>query len=110
MATRRIDVLVRRGGEEFLLLMPGASGDQARVIAERVRANVGAGPIAIGEKRVAQTVSIGVATWDGKESAARLEKKADRACTAPRTPAATASSSRANASGARRREIEPKSR
>jgi two-component system cell cycle response regulator len=78
-ATRRVDVLIRRGGEEFVLLMPGATTEQARVIAERVRFNVSQSPIAIGEKRVSQTVSIGVATWDGRESPAKLEKRADAA-------------------------------
>jgi diguanylate cyclase (GGDEF)-like protein len=78
-ATRRGDVLVRRGGEEFVLVMPATTSEQAQDIAERVRENVGRSPIAIGDRRITQTVSIGVATWDGRERAVSLEKRADEA-------------------------------
>jgi diguanylate cyclase (GGDEF)-like protein len=77
-ATRRIDILVRRGGEEFVLLMPSTTAEQAKVIAERVRAHVGE-PLAFGALRLRQTVSIGVATWDGGESPDRLQARADEA-------------------------------
>lgn len=77
-ATRRVDILVRRGGEEFVLLMPATSTVQAKVIAERVRAHV-AEPFAIGAIRLKQTVSIGIATWNGRESADALQRRADEA-------------------------------
>jgi diguanylate cyclase (GGDEF)-like protein len=73
-ATRRVDILVRRGGEEFVLLMPSTTTAQAKVIAERVRAHA-----AVGAIRLEQTVSIGIATWDGRESAESLQKRADEA-------------------------------
>jgi diguanylate cyclase (GGDEF)-like protein len=78
-ATRRVDVLVRRGGEEFVLLMPSTTAAQAKAIADRVRGHVSCDPIVVGEARVAQTVSIGVATWDGRESADALQRRADDA-------------------------------
>jgi diguanylate cyclase (GGDEF)-like protein len=78
-ATRRVDILVRRGGEEFVLIMPATMGREATVIAERIRKQVADSPIAAGDARVAQTVSIGVATWDGKEPPAVLEQRADAA-------------------------------
>ena len=78
-ATRRNDVLVRRGGEEFVLIMPKTTASQAKEVAGRVRENVSRGPFAIGERRIAQTVSIGVATWDGRERGEQLEKRADEA-------------------------------
>jgi diguanylate cyclase (GGDEF)-like protein len=75
--TRRSDVLVRRGGEEFVLLLPSTQLEQAAVLAERVRVAVEA-PIAIAPDRAAvQTVSIGVASWDGRESADLLIHRAD---------------------------------
>ena len=77
-ATRRIDILVRRGGEEFVLLMPSTTSEQAKVIAERVRAQVGEA-LVLGALRLRQTVSIGVATWDGRESPDRLQARADEA-------------------------------
>lgn len=77
-ATRRVDILVRRGGEEFVLLMPATSGAQAKVIAERVRATVGETPIELADGgRVTQTVSIGVVTWNGRESPEAIQQRAD---------------------------------
>jgi diguanylate cyclase (GGDEF)-like protein len=78
-ATRRVDLLVRRGGEEFVLIMPATTSREASVIAERVRHQVSETPIAAGEAKVKQTASIGVATWDGRESPQALEKRADAA-------------------------------
>jgi len=75
---RRVDVFIRRGGEEFLLLMPATALEQARNTAERIRRNVGGTPIDVGAgKRVHQTVSIGVACWDFKESPEALQRRAD---------------------------------
>lgn len=37
---RAYDILVRWGGEEFLLILPGVALDQARTLAERIRAAV----------------------------------------------------------------------
>jgi diguanylate cyclase (GGDEF)-like protein len=76
---RQLDALVRRGGDEFALVMPGATLEQARAIAERLRRNLADEPFDVGGRAVVQTVSIGVATWDGRESAEALEARADRA-------------------------------
>lgn len=79
-AVRRPDVLVRRGGEEFVLIMPHTEREQAATVAERIRQVVGESPIDVGDDvHVPQTVSIGVATWDGQETAERLEARADEA-------------------------------
>jgi hypothetical protein len=51
---------------------------QAKVIAERVRANVGDTPIELADGvRVTQTVSIGVVTWNGRETPEALQRRAD---------------------------------
>jgi diguanylate cyclase (GGDEF)-like protein len=77
---RRVDVFIRRGGEEFLLLMPATALEQARNTAERIRRNLSNGELDVGAgKRVRQTVSIGVATWDFKESPDALQRRADAA-------------------------------
>jgi diguanylate cyclase (GGDEF)-like protein len=78
-ATRRVDILVRKGGEEFVLLMPGTNAVEAKTIAERVRLNAAEKPITLADASVHQTVSIGVATWDGRETPEALELRADRA-------------------------------
>jgi len=76
---RRTDILVRRGGEEFVLLMPATNEGDARTTADRIRESLASVPIEVGGTVLAQTVSIGVATWDGKEPGQSLEKRADLA-------------------------------
>ena len=75
---RRTDIFVRRGGEEFVLILPQTTQEQAMVAAERIRARIAEEPIRAGYGvEVHQTVSIGVATWSGRETAKDLERLAD---------------------------------
>jgi two-component system cell cycle response regulator len=76
---RRTDILVRRGGEEFALLMPGTDERDARAIADRIRETLATEPLEAVGAVLQQTVSIGVATWDGAEPGPSLEKRADLA-------------------------------
>jgi len=79
-SVRMCDVLVRRGGEEFVLVLPNMPLDAAVTAAERIRVAIGTKPIAAGaELSLTQTVSIGVAEWNGIETAAELEERADGA-------------------------------
>jgi two-component system, cell cycle response regulator len=72
---RAEDQLGRLGGEEFLALLPDAAAGDAEVITEALRAAVaGAEP---GGRAV--TVSIGWATWGGKEGPDELLRRADDA-------------------------------
>ena len=58
--SRPADVLCRNGGEEFLMLLPGAGLKEAGLVAERLRKRVEARPMpGIG----GITVSAGVACW-----------------------------------------------
>lgn len=76
--TRRSDLLVRRGGEEFVLVLPATDAARALALAERIRLAVGGEPMPVGDgATVVQTVSAGVATWDGAESAEALLHRAD---------------------------------
>lgn len=78
--TRRFDVLVRRGGEEFVVILPATSTSQALALADRVRQAVGVVAFDLGDAVFCvQTVSIGVATWDGAEAPAELVHRADLA-------------------------------
>ncbi len=74
---RAADVLIRRGGEEFLLLMPSTSEQEAETVAERIRTHVAEAPIATADRAVRLTVSIGVSTWARGEDASSLAKRAD---------------------------------
>ena len=69
MRVRLVDTLGRYGGEEFALILPGAAPAGAQMIIDRLRA---ATPME-------QTVSAGIAEWDGEETADALIERTDRA-------------------------------
>lgn len=66
---RSTDFVARYGGEEFALILSGTTLAQAIEVVEVLRGAVPTG----------QTVSGGVAEWDGSESGAELLSRADRA-------------------------------
>lgn len=79
-STRSVDQLVRRGGDEFVLIMPGADRESAIGIAQRIRSTMADDPIVLEDgQRLDIRVSVGVATWDGRESPSDLERRADQA-------------------------------
>jgi len=74
------DTAVRLGGEEFLVLLPGADREQAVLRAEEMRRGVAAVVHAFGGERIHVTVSAGVAVRPGDgTSAGALLEAADRA-------------------------------
>jgi diguanylate cyclase (GGDEF)-like protein len=66
---RASDTLARYGGEEFTVALPGCTLPNAKDIVERLRAAMPAD----------QTVSAGVACWNGRETAEELVGRADAA-------------------------------
>ncbi|MSP24472.1 MAG: GGDEF domain-containing protein [Myxococcales bacterium] len=79
-ATRDRDELVRRASDEFVVTLANTDLESARIAAERIRHAMEEQPIALSSGQlVTQTVSIGVATWDGAESSEDLELRADEA-------------------------------
>ncbi|MGZ5347903.1 MAG: GGDEF domain-containing protein [Solirubrobacterales bacterium] len=66
---RGTDLLARYGGEEFAILLPGSALADATEVVEGLRESVPRG----------ETVSGGIAQWDGAESGAELVARADRA-------------------------------
>lgn len=72
--------LVRRGGGNFVLIMPQTDTDRAQSHAEMVRSDLDQRPLSVsGELSITQRVSIGVATWDGEEDGVRLFRRAEDA-------------------------------
>jgi diguanylate cyclase (GGDEF)-like protein len=59
------DVLGRYGGEEFVVLVPGAEPAGACAVAEKLRERVGAQTVHTGDGRLNVTVSVGVAVLPG---------------------------------------------
>ncbi|HSS27394.1 MAG TPA: GGDEF domain-containing protein [Usitatibacter sp.] len=80
-ALRKEDMLVRYGGEEFLVLLPEVPGPGAVVVAGRIRKSVEASPLLIDGNSVAATVSVGVSARldEGPESMEHLIARAEEA-------------------------------
>ena len=76
---RASDLAARIGGEEFVLLLPGADRDAACAVAERVRAEVAARAFEGLAPDVRVTLSAGVAVDTGHGSAEDLLRAADAA-------------------------------
>jgi diguanylate cyclase (GGDEF)-like protein len=78
---RKIDLLFRYGGEEFIVLLPGATEESARRTAERIREVVAkAEHVAHGGSRVRVAVSIGGCIYpDWAQNETQLFRMADRA-------------------------------
>ena len=80
-ALRKEDMLVRYGGEEFLVMLPEVPGPGAVVVAGRIRRYVANAPIEAAGHKFALTVSLGVAARldEGPESIDTLLARADSA-------------------------------
>jgi len=79
-ATREGDVLVRYGGEEFVVIAPATDGDGAVAAAERIRAAVAASGAELVDGRVVPlTVSAGVASLVDEIDGRGLFRAADSA-------------------------------
>ncbi len=66
---RVVDAVVRWGGEEFLIVLPGTDAATAVVVAERLRAEIAAVRVSIpGGASAGLTVSIGVAEAAGEDT------------------------------------------
>ncbi|TMB76750.1 MAG: GGDEF domain-containing protein, partial [Chloroflexi bacterium] len=72
---RTSDIGVRTGGDEFLVLIPHATVDDARVLAERLREAVVVQGRA--EPHTAITVSAGVSAWRPGRTAEQVLEAAD---------------------------------
>jgi diguanylate cyclase (GGDEF)-like protein len=77
---RHTDVLARYGGDEFLVLLPETAPDRAAEVAQRIANAVAAAPLEFEGRRIASSVSIGLACYpeDGRSIDA-LQSRADRA-------------------------------
>ncbi len=76
--SRGSDLAARMGGEEFALLMPDLSEDEALQAADRLREVIAASPFGAGDKELPVTASFGLAMWAGEEPREFL-KRADLA-------------------------------
>lgn len=77
---RSYDVVGRIGGEEFLIINPGTSLEDALALAERILAAVRAEPVTDGECSVSITISAGIAVVTNEDlNVGTLLRRVDRA-------------------------------
>lgn len=78
---RRNDVIIRYGGDEYIVLLPNTDKKTAAVIADRIRKEISREPFyAFGNKKFNITVTLGVATYpNDAKGRDELIGKADRA-------------------------------
>ena len=76
--TRFHDVVARLGGEEFAVVAPNM--DEAALVkfAERIRKAIAGLVVATDNVRLRVTTSVGLAVWDGDETAEDLYRRADK--------------------------------
>jgi len=77
---RAVDLPCRMGGEEFVVVMPGADLEAAQRVAERIRRDIASAPFRVmsGREHLTVTISIGVAATTGEgDTPEALLKRAD---------------------------------
>ena len=77
--TRTSDFVARLGGEEFVILLPDTTEQNAMIIADKLREVIAASQYQFDGHNIAVTVSCGVATLGEGASAQHLYEHADRA-------------------------------
>lgn len=78
-AMGRVHLLSRYGGEEFLMLLPGSSGNEATALADAIRQGLQQRPAMLDTGAVAVTASIGLVLDDGRTDLSGLIALADAA-------------------------------
>lgn len=74
---RKLDVVARWGGEEFVAILPGANHATLGSMAERIRVMVEHSFVMIGDHKLGVTVSIGGTMAFGNDCAASIVARAD---------------------------------
>ncbi|HAV78405.1 MAG TPA: hypothetical protein DCX53_13740 [Anaerolineae bacterium] len=77
---RESDILTRYGGEEFLILLPNTSSEEAYIVAEDIRNRISSARLDSQKGPVGVTISVGIAQLFPKEdSIDELVKRSDQA-------------------------------
>ncbi len=78
-SVRDQDIVARLGGEEFAVVLPEATIEQARLVCDRLRRAIGEARLRIDDQIVAVTVSGGVTRYAEGNSVSEVLRAADRA-------------------------------
>jgi diguanylate cyclase (GGDEF)-like protein len=78
-AVRRDDVVTRLGGDEFCVLLPGLSAEEAQIVLNRIRRDLCLRMFAVDEDSISITASVGAADFNPGLTADQFPEKADAA-------------------------------
>jgi two-component system cell cycle response regulator len=78
-ACRESDAIGRYGGEEFMLILPETSPEDAATTGDKLRRVLSEREIMVGSLGIPVTTSVGVASWEQPMTASSLFEAADRA-------------------------------
>lgn len=78
-SVRPTDICGRWGGEEFLVILPDTDLEGSKVIAQRILSSINEKSISLKDTEIHVTISIGLSTFKGKESATSFIDRADSA-------------------------------
>ena len=76
---RDVDMIARFGGEEFVMLLPGAGGEEAMKVVDRIREKLARTKLRSREQEITVTVSCGVAEFRAGEEMETVFSRADDA-------------------------------
>ena len=76
---RKSDFIGRFGGEEFVILMPGTSVEQATQVLDELRRGIEASPFHFKKERVTITISIGYTDFRQGDTLEQIFERADQA-------------------------------
>ena len=76
---RKQDIMGRWGGEEFLMILPDTTIENAVILAERLRSEISATELKDSNFSLKVTISVGIASSNSSESMNAILKKADDA-------------------------------
>jgi diguanylate cyclase (GGDEF)-like protein len=76
---RQIDIAARYGGDEFAVILPNTSLEDAATVAERMVTMTLGTPMLWEDQRIPLSISVGVGRYDGQSSAGDVTKATDKA-------------------------------
>ena len=82
---RTVDLVARLGGEEFVIIMPETSGQQAYTVLEKVRVAVSSVPFQFNKQPFKVTISFGISEFIADDTMDSVFERADKALYAAKT-------------------------